>query len=617
MKNLFIFLIFGLLYSSFSYSQATDTKRLTFLVQPTVSTGTTDDFLMIDPSSGLTKKATLATIASRIFDINGGGGFNQEEIEDIIGNMVTGNTEVGITVSYNDTTGKLNFTIESIDSADITNAGGVLASSLGDLATLDVITIDKITTIGTPSSSTYLRGDGTWNTPPGGGGSGTVTSIAVSGSDGIEVDSGSPITTSGTIALGINAATLRTTINVEDGADVTNTANVTAAGALMNSEVDVDIKTLSLPASTTISSFGATLINTFDTGAARTLLGLGTLSTLNSVSSSNITNSTILNEDISASAGITINKLSTIGATTGYAMVANGLGGIDFVEMPSSSSGDVMSDGSIPFTGNVSVSTNGSSEASPRIIGYTDLSATEAMRFQFGDPYNGITSAEGKGILLGGYHTLHLNGGRGDNNGPVTLPYVTNIPTVATLLTIPYATKTFRVKGAPSHTAALQEWTNSDDVPQASVSANGTFNGSGLGLSGVIKSNITGLTGAEAITNMVKGTQAEIASWPTDATRVDVCENCPVAAVIASATEINLSDYYQYNMAAANSSATYTLIDIRAGGVAEILINKSGSAPTVTGATQLPNTATFIPSTDMILTIKVFGSTVKYFFTEF
>lgn len=39
---------------------------------------------------------------------------------------------------------------------------------------------------------------------------GTVTSVAVSGSDGIEVDSGSPITSSGTIALGINATSLST-----------------------------------------------------------------------------------------------------------------------------------------------------------------------------------------------------------------------------------------------------------------------------------------------------------------------------------------------------------------------------------------------------------------------
>jgi hypothetical protein len=39
---------------------------------------------------------------------------------------------------------------------------------------------------------------------------GTVTSVAVSGSDGIEVDSGSPVTSSGTITLGINATSLST-----------------------------------------------------------------------------------------------------------------------------------------------------------------------------------------------------------------------------------------------------------------------------------------------------------------------------------------------------------------------------------------------------------------------
>jgi len=39
---------------------------------------------------------------------------------------------------------------------------------------------------------------------------GTVTSVAVTGSDGIEVDSGSPITSSGTIALGINSTSLST-----------------------------------------------------------------------------------------------------------------------------------------------------------------------------------------------------------------------------------------------------------------------------------------------------------------------------------------------------------------------------------------------------------------------
>lgn len=63
----------------------------------------------------------------------------------------------------------------------------------------------------------------------GGGGSGTVTSVAVSVANGLTV-SGSPITSSGTIALGLDAASVRTTLNVEDGAtaDQTGTEIVAA-----------------------------------------------------------------------------------------------------------------------------------------------------------------------------------------------------------------------------------------------------------------------------------------------------------------------------------------------------------------------------------------------------
>jgi len=60
---------------------------------------------------------------------------------------------------------------------------------------------------------------------------------------------------------------------IEASADVTDVTNVTAAGALMDSEVDADIKTLVLPASTTISAFGATLVDDANAAAALTTLG--------------------------------------------------------------------------------------------------------------------------------------------------------------------------------------------------------------------------------------------------------------------------------------------------------------------------------------------------------
>ena len=68
---------------------------------------------------------------------------------------------------------------------------------------------------------------------------------------------------------------------IEASADVTDATNVQAAGALMDSEVTSlsGIKTLTVPDSTTVSTFGASLVDDADAAAARTTLGLGTAAT--------------------------------------------------------------------------------------------------------------------------------------------------------------------------------------------------------------------------------------------------------------------------------------------------------------------------------------------------
>lgn len=71
---------------------------------------------------------------------------------------------------------------------------------------------------------------------------------------------------------------------IETSADVTDTANVTSAGALMDSELTSlsGVKTLTVPDSTTISTFGATLVDDIDQATAQTTLGVDPAGTDNS-----------------------------------------------------------------------------------------------------------------------------------------------------------------------------------------------------------------------------------------------------------------------------------------------------------------------------------------------
>jgi len=77
---------------------------------------------------------------------------------------------------------------------------------------------------------------------------------------------------------GVNISTV-----IANAAKLTaNTTNVENAGALMDSEVDTNIKTLVLPASTTISVYGASLIDDTDASSARSTLDVDQAGTDNS-----------------------------------------------------------------------------------------------------------------------------------------------------------------------------------------------------------------------------------------------------------------------------------------------------------------------------------------------
>ena len=87
--------------------------------------------------------------------------------------------------------------------------------------TTNVVEVQSSGTVGPQGSAGATGAQG----PQGPQGpAGAVNSVAVTGTDGVQVDSGSPITTSsGTITLGINKSTLLSHINVEDGATADQT----------------------------------------------------------------------------------------------------------------------------------------------------------------------------------------------------------------------------------------------------------------------------------------------------------------------------------------------------------------------------------------------------------
>lgn len=168
-------------------------------------------------------------------------------------------------------------------SASIAGTTGVMTVASAVLTTADINggTVDGAVVGGaTPAAGTFTALSATGNITV----TGTVDGRDIA-TDGAKLDaieaSATADQTDAEIRTAVEAATDsnvftdadHTKLNaIEALADVTDVTNVTAAGALMDSEVDADIKTLVLPASTTISTFGASLVDDADAATSRTTL---------------------------------------------------------------------------------------------------------------------------------------------------------------------------------------------------------------------------------------------------------------------------------------------------------------------------------------------------------
>lgn len=109
-----------------------------------------------------------------------------EEVEDIVGNMLTGNTETLITVEYQDGDGTIDFIVNNdlslydngtsafiTGNETITLSGDISGSGTTSITTTinaGSVDINMLSATGTADATTFLRGDNTWATPAGGGG---------------------------------------------------------------------------------------------------------------------------------------------------------------------------------------------------------------------------------------------------------------------------------------------------------------------------------------------------------------------------------------------------------------------------------------------------------------
>lgn len=133
-----------------------------------------------------------------------------------------------------------------------------------------------------------------------------LSSVAITGTDGIEVDSGSPVTTDGTITLGLNKSALLTFLTVEDNA----TADLTAAEIKVLYEGVDDTNEFSDAEQTKLSGIETSATADQTAAEIRTLVG--------SATDSNVLDDTLLSKLNAIEAAADVTDATNVNAAGGF-----------------------------------------------------------------------------------------------------------------------------------------------------------------------------------------------------------------------------------------------------------------------------------------------------------
>ena len=196
-----------------------------------ISNAPTDGYVLTAQSGntgGLTWEATTGTNTQ----------LTEEEVEDFVGGMVTGNTETGITVTYQDYDGTLDFVVDVQSDENFTLTKSDKLDAIESLA--DKTDSTNVNSAGAVMESD-LNGKGELLV---GAAQGSPTALAVGTNDYIlTADSGETSGVKWAAATGQSDENFTTTLKekldaIEPLADVTDSTNVNTAGAVMNSDLN-------------------------------------------------------------------------------------------------------------------------------------------------------------------------------------------------------------------------------------------------------------------------------------------------------------------------------------------------------------------------------------------